>query len=331
MKKYTFEDFLITGGIIIIGLAEAAHLAALFLELSFAECSGLLGGLTGAAPVCAAGILLAGRHRAAKGGLGTGRRGKGWDGLRGCKAAKGDIGVGSGESGGAEGPRDRTEMVLYGLFLAALASQLIFICRGDTMYREKDMTVETVGSFLASDAVYQVDPMTGMPYLEGMPLRWKILCLPTLYGSLCRLTGLSPALVVWTIVPAVVLFGCYAAFSVLGKALFPEEGRKRACFLLTVAILLWVGAYGYGMDGFGVLCCGWRGTTIRNGILLPWALSLCIRKKWPGVLLCALAEACIAWTLYGLGTSVALAAGMALAQLCCRKRAAGSAGKEGAR
>lgn len=287
----------------IIGLAEAAHLAALFRELSFAECSGLLGGLTGAVLVCVAGILLARRHRAAKSGTGAGQRGE----------------------------VDRRTLVLYGLFLAVAASQLIFICMGDTMYREKDMTVETVGSFLASDAVYQVNPMTGMPYQEGMPLRWKILCLPTLYGSLCRLTGLRPELVVWIMVPAAVLFGCYAAFSVLGKALFPEDGRRQACFLLVVAILLWVGAYGYGMDGFGVLFCGWRGTTIRNVIILPWLLSLCIRKKWPGVLLGVLAEACIAWTLYGLGTSVAVAAGMALAQLCCRKMAAGGAGKEGAK
>lgn len=306
MRKYTFGDFLITGGIIIIGLAEMAHLAALLLKLSFAECSWLLGGLTGMALVCGAGFLLVRRHRAAKEGTGSGYR-------------------------GVEGSKDRPEMVLYGLFLAVAASQLIFVCMGDTMYREKDMTLETVGSFLASDAVYQVDPMTGMPYLEGMPLRWKILCLPTLYGSLCKLTGLRPALVVWTIVPVAVLFGCYAAFAVLGRALFPEEGRKRACFLLTVAVLLWVGAYGYGMDGFGVLCCGWRGTTIRNGILLPWVLSLCIRKKWPGVFLCVLAEACIAWTLYGLGASLAVAAGMALAQLCCSKRKAGSAGKEGAK
>lgn len=247
---------------------------------------------------------------AVKSGAGTGRR----DGFR-----------------SAEGRRNRTEMVLYGLFLAVAASQLIFICAGDTMYREKDMTVETVGSFLVSDTVYQVNPMTGMPYLEGMPLRWKILCLPTLYGSLCRLTGLRPELVVWTIVPVAVLAGSYTAFAVLGKALFPEDGKKRACFLMTVAVLLWVGAYGYGMDGFGVLCCGWRGTTIRNAVILPWLLSLCIRKKWLGALLCILAEACIAWTFYGLGACAAVVAGMALAQLCCRKMTAGGPGKEGAK
>lgn len=310
VKKNTFEDLLISGGIIIIGLAEAAHLAALLLELSFAECSRLLAGLAGAALACGAVLWLARRHRAAKAGTGA---------------------LGRGGIQPTEGRGDRPEMVLYGMFLAVAASQLIFICMGDTMYRERDMTVETVGSFLASDAVYQVDPMTGMPYLKGMPLRWKILCLPTLYGSLCRLTGLRPELVVWTIVPVAVLLGCYAAFAVLGKALFPESGRRRACFLLAVAVLLWVGAYGYGMDGFGVLCCGWRGTTIRNAMLLPWTLSLCIRKKWPGVLLCALAEACIVWTLYGLGASVAVAAGMALAQLCCGKMAAGGEGKEGAR
>lgn len=306
VRKISFGDFLLTGEIIIIGMAEAVHLAALFLGLSFARCSKILGGLTGAAFVFGAGFLLVRRRAAAKSG--TARRG-------GSPAA---------------GQRDRAVTLLRGMFLAVAASQLIFICGGDTMYRQGDMTVETVGSFLAADAVWQVNPMTGMPYLEGMPLRRKILCLPTLYGSLCRLTGLRPETVVWTIVPAAVLLSCYVAYGALGKALFPEDPGKRACFLLAVAVLLWTGAYGYGMDGFGALCSWWQGAVIRNVVLLPWLLSLCLRKKWPGIVLCVLAEACMAWTLYGLGACAALGAGMGLAQLCCGKRAAASRGKGGA-
>lgn len=192
--------------------------------------------------------------------------------------------------------------------------------------------METVGSFLASDGIYQVNPMTGMAYTEGVPLRLKILCLPGLYGSLCRLTGLRPGTVVWRIVPAAVLFGCYTAYALLGKALFPQDRRKRACFLLVVSALLWAGAYSYGMDGFGVLCCGWQGLTIRNCVLLPWLLSLCIRKRWAWAILCVLGEACMVWTFYGCGACLAVAVGMALAQICGGKlkRMAGDMGKEDA-
>ena len=68
VRKISFGDFLLTGEIIIIGMAEAVHLAALFLGLSFARCSKILGGLTGAAFVFGAGFLLVRRRAAAKSG-----------------------------------------------------------------------------------------------------------------------------------------------------------------------------------------------------------------------------------------------------------------------
>ena len=170
--------------------------------------------------------------------------------------------------------------------------------------------------------------MTGMPYAEGMPLRLKILCLPTLYGSLCRWTGLRPALVIRTLVPMAVLLSCYVSFSVLGRTLFPEDRQKRACFLLLTSLLLWVGAYGYGMDGFNLLCCGWQGVAIRSGVLLPWTLSLCLRHKWFGAFLCVLAEGSIVWTFYGCGICLAVTAGMAVAQLLCGRQKAVGKGEE---
>lgn len=211
------------------------------------------------------------------------------------------------------------ERLLYGIFALMVALQLIFIVMGNAIYRKGDMMVETVGSFLVSDGIYQVNPMTGMPYTEGLPLRLKILCLPTLYGALCRWTGLQPALVVQRIVPVLVLLSSYVSFSLLGRALFPENGRKRAWFLLLVSLLFWVEAYRYGMDGFNLLCCGWRGVAIRGGVLLPWTLSLCLRRKRLGVVLCVLAEASIVWTFYGCGACLAMAAGMTAAQMCCHR------------
>lgn len=305
MRK--FGDYLIIGEIGIIGLAEAAHLACLFLNLPFSK-GAMLFGISAAAMLVAGATFLTLRR--------LGRR------SRLCRHSLTKAG------------RGQSEAVLLSLFGAIVASQLIFVGMGNTIYRQGDMTVETVGSFLATDAVYQVNPMTGMPYAQGIPLRLKILCLPSLYGSLCRLTGLEPVAVVQRIIPVLVLMSSYVAFSLLGRALFPEEGRKRACFLLIVSLLFWAGAYRYGMDGFNVLCCGWRGVTIRNVVLLPWLLSLCLRGRWQGAVLCVLAEACLVWTLYGCGACLAVTAGMALAGACWRKysrRTKQGAEKEGAK
>lgn len=305
VKENSFTDYLITVEILIIALAEAAHLAAVFGGMPFGQCAMLLCGL-----LCALGLLGAGALFFRRQAL--------------AEALKKNKQRGAANS--------REELILYGVFALILLSQLLFLWFGEGSWREKDMTVETVGSFLASDSIYRVNPMTGMPYMEGMPLRLKILCLPTLYASVCRLTGLPPDLFVRTIVPTMTLFSCYGAFASLAGCLFSdtEEGdfrSRRVCFLMIVSLLLWAGAYRYGMDGFNILCCGWRGVSIRNGVILPWLFSLCLRKKWILVLLCIAAEACIVWTLYGCGVCLLVAAGMAGAQIC-RKRWTGKAGKE---
>lgn len=68
------------------------------------------------------------------------------------------------------------------------------------------------------------------------------------------------------------------------------------------------------MDGFSLLYCGYRGVTVRNLVLIPYVFSLGLRKRWKTVLLCILAEACIVWTLYGLGAGLLTAAGLFLAE-----------------
>lgn len=299
MKKNTFGDYLITGEIAIIGLAEISHLAGVFLKRSFADCARLF-----AVSLCALSVFgivfLIVRRKA----VFTKNEGK--------------------------LPISGTERLLHAMFALMVISQLIFIGMGNAIYRQGDMMVETVESFLAADGIYQVNPMTGMPYTEGLPSRLKILCLPTLYGSLCKWTGLPPVLMIQRIVPMAVLLGSYLSFSMLGRALFPEDSledrRKRACFLLLVSLLLWVGSYRYGIEGFNLLCCGWRGVAIRGGVLLPWLLSLCLRRKWFGILLCVAAEGCMVWTLYGCGVCLAVAAGMTAAGAICR-RIPGMAGR----
>lgn len=204
-------------------------------------------------------------------------------------------------------------------FGVSVALQLLFLLMGGNHYLEGDMTAETVVSFLQTDGIYRVNPMTGLEYTAGLPMRIKILSLPTLYAMLCRILGCSPTLLVWWIVPAAVCILCYCAFGSLAQALFPGEASRRAFFLLVVSLVLWAGSYLFGMDGFGLLFCGWRAVTIRNLILLPYTLSLCLRRRYAEVVLCVLAEACICWTLYGMGMCLALTVLYGLTDIVCRQ------------
>lgn len=299
MKKITLGDFGIVQFIVAIGTAEVAHLAGTVLGFGFAKCAVIWALLWAVVFFGCCGLAFL-------------QRKKWFEEKQSFKEKRQSVGTGSLWGGRAEG----AVWVLFGL---VVLSQILFVFLVNPVYRQGDMTVETVGSFLATDGIYRVNPLTGQPYAAGIPLRLKILCLPTLYGSICSLTGLEPVLVVQKFVPVLVLLGSYVAFGELGKSLFGEDTRKRSAFMLTISLLIWAGAYVYSMDGFGLLCSGFRGVTIRNLILVPWTFALCIRRKWLGVILCVLGEACIVWTLYGMGVCLLVAAGMLVSQVVCAR------------
>lgn len=283
-RTFGLADALITGELIIIGLAVAAHVAAVFTGQSFSRCGIIF-------------LILLGIALAAVG----------------CLLVYGKVsGNRTNQKVRTDRP-DQVQKILSGAFLLMALAQLAYVLWNAGVYTRGDITVETVGSFLQTDGIYLVNPMTGQAYTAGIPSRLKILCLPTLYGIFCRLSGLSPEAVVTAAVPVMTFVSCYAAFYCVGISLFPDSRKKRCCFMITIVILMWVGSYMYGMDGFNLLYCGYRGVTIRNLVLIPYLISLCLRKKWKPVVLCILAEACIVWTLYGLGVCLPVAVGLYLA------------------
>lgn len=276
-------DRIIVGMTTVVGLAEAAHLAAVLAARPFTDAvrlfglAGLLWGLA-AAVICS-------RMR-------TKERG---DSAR------------PGGSGREVTPLLAAAALVFGLLALW---QAITVASGRHIYLAGDMTVETVESFLETDGIYQADPLTGQAYEAGVPLRIRILCLPTLYGILCRVSGLQAAELVWKLAPLAVLLLSYLAFWILGGVFFEGDIEKRMLFMAVTALVFCVGDSMYGMDGFGLLCCGYRGVAIRGGILLPYTFGLALRGRWRAIVCCVLAEACIVWTLYGLGACLLAALGM---------------------
>ncbi len=297
-------DSLFVGVNVIIGLAEAFHLGAVLAGWSLHVC---VKGFGMAVSACLGAALLASLFV---------RRGQ------------------------KEDPKERVRRLverkrisLPCQLLAVLAAvlmilQLISVFAEPEIYLEGDMTLETVNSFLAEDGVYRVNPLTGAPYEAGMPLRLKILCLPTLYAFLCRIFSVEAQQAVWHLIPALMLIYGYLAYFQLSGILFHEEREKRICFLILVVALLWVEDYLFGMDGFGALHSGFRGVSIRGLLLLPYTFSLALRKKWSWAALCILAEACLVWTFYGLGACLFVTAGMYLAGRLVKRKEAFGAGKE---
>lgn len=296
IQKTCVAEKMIVGWLVIIGLAEAAHLAAVFLGWAFSRVILVFAVAVMILSVFAAGMWL-------------------W-------SAKKSIGK-------RNGLRDKSitpfRFALFLTFVLLVIWQIVTLMSGDAVYRTGDMMVETVESFLETDQVYAINPLTGRAYEAGIPFRIKILGLPTLYGALCSLFGLSGVDLVWKYIPFIVLMLSYQAFWLIGKVLFDGEKNleKRMLFMVFVAFVFCVGDYMYGMDGFGILHCGFQGNVIRNVVLVPYIFALSLRRRWRPAVLVILAEACIAWTLYGIGIGFIIVLGMAVICFLQDRKASG--------
>ena len=269
------SDILLEGSLIIIGLTEVAHLAGCLLGWSFLSITDLLLAEVVIFLLLGAALTGIGRHRT-----------KQTTAERLQKADRGET---------------KSTRILTGVLTFLILLQILGILSGERAWLDGDMTLETVNTFLAENAVYTVNPLTGMAYTLGIPFRFKILCLPTLYGTISRWTGIAAADVVYRLIPCITLQLGYVAYGSLGRVLFPGNCGKRRTFLLMVGILFSTGTYMPGMDGFDVFYGGFRGVTIRAAILIPYVFACLARKRYFGVILCILAEACMVWTLYGAG------------------------------
>jgi len=304
-KTYMAEK-LIAGWLVIIGLAQMAHLAAVFLDWAFSRAVYFFAAEVIAFSVFAGGIWL-------------------W-------SASKSTGQGNNRQKLRKHAGNKNNFMLtpfrFGLllmFVLPVIWQIVTIMSDGMVYRTGDMMAETVDSFLETDRIYAVNPLTGSVYKDGIPLRIKILGLPTLYGALCSLFHLSATDLVWKFIPLWVLLMSYQAFWLLARRLFDNEKEtdKRLLFMVFVALIFCVGDYMYGMDGFGILHCGFQGSVIRNVVLVPYTFFLALRSNWRTAVLVVLAEACITWTLYGMGVSLAVLLGMAVIRYIWQRTSSG--------
>ena len=314
-QEWNLSDYVLTGWIISMGLAEAAHLGAVIMGWSFSRVATVWGIGVIVCTIAALLISFLGRENRKTAGNNkiAGNR----------KNTRSDKNTGNSKNTGnritaenskiAENSRNAGKMggkLPWILFGVAALTQVMYVMTMQEVYTQGDMTLESVISFLASDRIYEINPLTGNAYTQGMPLRLKILCLPTVYAALVKGFGVDAESLVYGMIPAFVLLGSYLAYYTLAKQLFRKDLFRQGVFMAIVAILYSFGDYMYGVDGFGVLHSGFRGVTIRAAILLPYTLGLMLRKKYKLVLLCILAEACIVWTFYGMGACLLMAAGL---------------------
>ena len=125
--------------------------------------------------------------------------------------------------------------------------------------------------------------------------------LPYVYATVADLTGITPAVLLYILVPVFVLLVSYLIYAEISKLIFPDSVHKQCLFMLFVVLMRWFGDYLTETESALVFHSGYEPDAIRVAVLMPLALWACMKNKWWLVVLCMLAEAAIVWTFYGLG------------------------------
>lgn len=115
---------------------------------------------------------------------------------------------------------------------------------------------------------------------------WKaqICNLPVFYACLSDWSGLSPAKLLFSVIPFVVLFSAFLVISLFADLFLGEEKEKNAGAWLLFAVITLCGNAAYMNTSYGLLHFPYEAKTIFSCILLP-LLFLALKRKenmvWP--------------------------------------------------
>lgn len=167
-----------------------------------------------------------------------------------------------------------------------------------------DFTLETVNTTLATDRIYAYNSLTGQVIEAGMPIRQQILTMPFFLAFLSHVFRVDAAVLLYQIIPCYVLALAVLVYSRWGAILFPKQTGRQFGFLFVIGILLLAGDYARLAPAALILHQGFTGNALCAGVIIPFAICQCMRKKWLPAILCAGAELFLIWTTYGLGYCV---------------------------
>lgn len=208
--------------------------------------------------------------------------------------------------------------LIISLFFSALA---LFITLRGKIYLSGDQTVETVNSFLSSNEMYSVNPLTGLPYDGDHPSRLDYMFLPFFYALLCRTFDLSAMKLLYHIIPAVYAVCAFSLFVTVGDAFFFERAgesdlsgvypkTKVTLFYMICVFLLFCCGSAAGSISFNLFHSGFRSGSFLILLLVNYCLALCIKKRWAACLIPIVLEPLAASTKFGIGACFVMTASL---------------------
>lgn len=192
----------------------------------------------------------------------------------------------------------------------------------------EDAVYEIVNGNLDSGRIMTEHPFLGGEMESGMPMRFQILGLSSLYSALITFSQQSQYMIMCKVVPLGVWIFSILVYWMIGEAVFGENIHKKWLFVTCIAGIYLATAGSEGLPGEQLFYAGFSGETIRGLVLMPYALYVSWQRKWLLAAVAVLAEACLVWTTYGVGYCILIILCMLGVHLLSDRRAKHAAGVE---
>ena len=171
----------------------------------------------------------------------------------------------------------------------------------------QDAVYELVLGNLKSEKIMTLHPFLGTETEAAMPMRMRILGLSSLYSALITISQQSAYTIMCKVVPLVIWGLSILLYWEFSKELFPGNTEKRWIFISMIALIYLITSGSTGLVGNRLFYSGFSGETIRAALLMPYTLYVCWHKRWGLAFLAILAEACLVWTTFGAGYCLLIA------------------------
>lgn len=142
-------------------------------------------------------------------------------------------------------------------------------------------TAEKVVTMVDTGTLSGWDALTGE--IGSVQGNWKqqLENLSVFYACLCRIFSLTPAQVLFGIVPYVVLFMVFCVISMFAKFWFKQESRGYAWAAVLFALITICGNTAYMNTSFGLLHYPYEAMTMFSCVLIPLAFYFAMAKENP--------------------------------------------------
>lgn len=231
------------------------------------------------------------------------------------------IGIWIYRKGGVKAKKQRKiELSPYMILFAVLAGSTIVHFVKGYVPDIRDAVYEITLGNVSSGSIMSLHPFTGQAGQASMPMRMQILGLSSLYSAFITISQQSPYMIMCKVVPMAVWALSIWLYGAFARKLFPEDVHKRWLFVSVVALVYIATSGSDGLVGQRLFYAGFSAETIRGALLMPYTLYVCWQRKWLLAVLAVLTEACLVWTTYGVGYCLLIAVCMYLVHLWLDRR-----------